>query len=265
MGFAWVLEKETYQKDMQTIMGISFFGYALTWLLYFVLNGVYVWGVMVLILKFGVVSNEEFRYADGYGFADVAGLYFLYTLTTIGFIMLISTLFRKAKVAAQAMVFLQLILNFLYFLRFSDDFRQNRTLLLLSSIFPQISFNFGLSKIAFISRFNDFDIDFYYSDAVTSLGLCAIGYTLLAFYLEQVLPNEYGTNKHPLFFINWIWRSKKLQKPESLLSEIEEDDDTFYYQHRTGTQVPMIKLQEVSKKFGDKVAVNRVTMNFYGN
>lgn len=192
-------------------------------------------------------------------------LYFVYALSTIGFILVLSTLFRKAKVAAQAMVFIQLILNFLYFLRFSDTFRTSRPLLLLTSIFPQISFNFGITKIAFIDKYLDLDLDYSYSDAMTFLLLTAVVYTLLAFYLEQVLPNEQGTNKHPLFFINWICKSRRLQKPESLLSEIEEDDETFYYQHRTGNQVPLIKLNDVTKKFGAKVAVNRVSMNFYGN
>ena len=57
VGFTWVQEKETYQKDIQNIMGISFFGYAITWLIYFILNALYVWGVMILFLYFGVVNN----------------------------------------------------------------------------------------------------------------------------------------------------------------------------------------------------------------
>lgn len=116
------------------------------------------------------------------------------------------------------MVFLQLILNFLYFLKFSEDFRNNRTLILLTSLFPQISFNFGISQIAFIDRF--FTLDYSYSDAVSALLITAVAYTLLAFYLEQVLPNEHGTNKHPLFFIKWICKSnnEQVDQPESLLS-----------------------------------------------
>lgn len=86
---------------MQNIMGISFFGYAITWLIFFIINALYVWGVMLLILYFGVVNNEEFVYAEGYGFLDVAFLYLIYALSTIGFILALSTAFRKAKVAAQ--------------------------------------------------------------------------------------------------------------------------------------------------------------------
>jgi hypothetical protein len=86
---------------MQNIMGISFFGYAITWLIYFILNALYVWGAMMLILYFGVVNNEGFLYAEGYGFHHIAILYFVYALSMIGFILVLSTAFRKAKVAAQ--------------------------------------------------------------------------------------------------------------------------------------------------------------------
>ena len=34
-------------------------------------------------------------------------------------------------------------------------------------------------------------------------------YFLLYIYLDQVLPNEYGTHKHPLFFIQCLWKKKK--------------------------------------------------------
>jgi len=42
---------------MQNIMGVSFFGYAVSWLVYFLLNALYVWGVMLAILYFGVIGN----------------------------------------------------------------------------------------------------------------------------------------------------------------------------------------------------------------
>lgn len=82
-------------------MGVSFFGYAVSWLVYFLLNALYVWGVMLAILYFGVIGNEDFRFEVGYGFFDVAILYFVYVLSTIGFVLTLSTFFSKAKVAAQ--------------------------------------------------------------------------------------------------------------------------------------------------------------------
>lgn len=84
-------------------MGISFFGYSIAWLSFFLLNSVYVCGIMLLILKFGVIMPNEstFIFADGYGFGHVAILYILYAISIIGFVLTLSAFFNKAKVAAQ--------------------------------------------------------------------------------------------------------------------------------------------------------------------
>ena len=37
------------------------------------------------------------------------------------------------------------------------------------------------------------------------LGIDIIAYALLYLYLDQVLPNEYGTNKHPLFLFGYSY------------------------------------------------------------
>jgi hypothetical protein len=84
-----------------------------------------------------------------------------------------------------------------------------------------MSFNFGVSTIAFIN--NSFpSLNYTYSDSVITLICTAIGYTLLAFYLEQVLPNSQGTNKHPLFFLKNLCKSRRRHdsQNQALLSEV---------------------------------------------
>lgn len=136
---------------MQNIMGISFFGYSIAWLTYFLLNSIYVCAIMLLLFQLGVIlpNEDTFVFVEGYGFHHIVFLYILYALSIIGFVLTISAFFNKAKVAAQAMIFAQLIFNFFYFLRFSESFRTNRALIFLTSIFPQVSFNFGICSIAF--------------------------------------------------------------------------------------------------------------------
>lgn len=82
-------------------MGISFIGYLAAWLLYFILNAIYVWAVMILMLYFGVIKVNGLNFEDGYSFQYLAILYFVYTLSTISFALFLSTFFRKAKIAAQ--------------------------------------------------------------------------------------------------------------------------------------------------------------------
>jgi len=53
---------------------------------------------------------------------------------------------------------------------------------------------------------------------LASLYIGAVVYLLLGLYLEQVLPQEYGVPKHPLFFIkDWISVKKTKKKEDSFL------------------------------------------------
>jgi hypothetical protein len=98
--------------------------------------------------------------------------------------------------------FIQLIINFLYFLRFSKALVESQAFTIFITIFPQLNFNLTISNLAFISysdQFPSFDISFGQS-ALTFI-VTAIVYCLLALYLDEVIPNELGTHKHPLFFL----------------------------------------------------------------
>lgn len=192
---------------MQSIMGVSFFTYFLSWILYFLLNALYVCLFILLILKFGVLlPNKDYTdFADGYSFIHIVLLLVIYSISLIGFMLLLSLLFSKVKTAVQVTVFIQVLINFLYFFREYEDFAKNRGLILLSSIFPNLSFQFGLSMIVFNEHLNP-NFDYTYEDAIIALSLSSVIYLVLAIYLEQVLPNEKGTNKHPLFFLKNLFK-----------------------------------------------------------
>ena len=81
-------------------MGLSQFMYLLAWLTYYLLNAFLVTAVMMLIFRFGVI-NDDFKFAEGYGFINIVVLYVVYSISIIGFVLLISNFFNKAKTAAQ--------------------------------------------------------------------------------------------------------------------------------------------------------------------
>jgi ATP-binding cassette subfamily A (ABC1) protein 3 len=155
----------------------------------------------MLILKFFIISDET-NFAPGYGFIDVALLFFLYSLSNIGYVLIMCCFFTKAKTGSQAVTFIQLIINFLYFLRFSSDVAGSAPLVVLLSLFPQLCFNMTISKIAFISRdFVDFSFNITYEQGVVTMFGTFIVFTMIALYLDEIVPNEMGTHKHPLFFL----------------------------------------------------------------
>lgn len=54
-------------------------------------------------------------------------------------------------------------------------------------------------------------------------------FSILSIYLDQVFPNEFGQKKHPLFFINWIWRKNNKSSYEAPKNDIEVKK-TFCFQ-----------------------------------
>ena len=130
-------------------------------------------------------------------------LYLVFVLSNIGYILFLCCFFSKAKTGSQAITFIQLISSFLYFLRFASDVASSKVWVFLLGIFPQMSFNMALSSIAFQrSEFEDFAFNFSYSQGIITLTAEFFVFTLIALYLNEVLPNELGTHKHPLFFLS---------------------------------------------------------------
>lgn len=112
VALTWVNERESRQKELQKIMGLSHFTYILAWLSYYLLNGFLVSLLMMLIFRFGVMPVDDFQFADGYGFWNVVLLYYIYTISIIGFTFLLCNLFSKAKTAAQVWIFIYLGCDF---------------------------------------------------------------------------------------------------------------------------------------------------------
>jgi uncharacterized Tic20 family protein len=96
----WLNEKETHQKELQKIMGVSQFNYIVTWIVYFIANGLLVSVIMMLIAKFLIITDGT-NFAPGYGFIHLAILYVLYSISNVGFVLVLSTFFSKAKTGSQ--------------------------------------------------------------------------------------------------------------------------------------------------------------------
>lgn len=167
-------------------MGVSYPAYLFSWLFYFICNGVLISTIMLIITRLLVITDDT-TFAEGYGFWDLVPLYYLFMLANLGFVLLLSCFFDKAKTGAQAITFIQLISTFLYFLRFSNDLAGSEALTTVLSIFPQMAFNMGVADIAFL--FPQYTFSFSYSRSNATLLLLFVIYTLLALYLEQVIPS----------------------------------------------------------------------------
>lgn len=84
---------------------------------------------------------------------------------------------------------------------------QSQAFTIFITIFPQLNFSLAISNLAFISttdNFPNFNISF--EQSVVTFIATAIFYCLLALYLDEVIPNDLGTHKHPLFFLGRVYK-----------------------------------------------------------
>ena len=100
-------------------MGLNPYAHFLGWIIYFLINGIYVSVVFIFPLKFLGLFDTAVEIIP---FGSIFGLYVLYMLSSFFFVLFLSTFFNDAKVAAQGTTFIQLFTTLLYFLIYVQRF-----------------------------------------------------------------------------------------------------------------------------------------------
>lgn len=142
VAITWVGERESRQTEVQKIMGTSNAAYYSGWLVFNILNGVYISLLFIGILEaIGLFSESTAS------FGQILGLYFLYLISTFSFVLLLSAFFNDSLLAAQIITFVQILSSMLYFLIYIDAFRASEAAMQVTSILPTICFEFTMMKI----------------------------------------------------------------------------------------------------------------------
>ena len=100
-------------------------------------------------------------------------------------------------------------------------------------------------------------------------------FSIISIYLDQVFPNEFGQKKHPLFFINWIWRKKTYNtkkvngedvEMQSLTqhNDIVEEVDATLKQQENDNRALLIKNLNKVYSTGKKAVID-LNLNMYQN
>lgn len=84
-------------------MGLSQISYITSWIFYFILNGLLITIIMMLVAYLFIITDDTI-WGDGYGFWNVALLYFLYTVSNIGFVLILCIFFNKAKTGSMVQI-----------------------------------------------------------------------------------------------------------------------------------------------------------------
>ena len=70
-----------------------------------------------------------------------------------------------------------------------------------TAILPPVAFEYTIMAMGVASDQSLFSTPFTTTQGFITLGILAVIYYVLFIYLSQVLPNEFGNQKHPLFFL----------------------------------------------------------------
>lgn len=212
-----VEEKELKMREVMKIMGLREWVHQISWFLSaFVL---FFW----IALSCTFITQSSFLvHSNG---AILFAYFFLFCMSEINFAFFVSVFFSNSKLAAivaPVVLFAGILPRFAFLNTNGNELVAGKTLACLLS---PTAFAFGADIIASyeysgvgVQFSNVNDGLFSFNTVLFMMWADFFIYGFLAWYLDQVLPHEYGTAQHPLFFLNfrfWCPRSRPRDSSDS--------------------------------------------------
>ncbi|XP_063149515.1 cholesterol transporter ABCA5-like [Candoia aspera] len=209
-----VAEKEKKLKEFLMIMGLHDTAFWLSWVL------LYTSLIFVMSLLMSIIATFSSLFPKSSSFV-IFLLFFLYGISSVFFAFMLTPLFKKSKhvgtvefLATLAFGFAGLTIVML------EDFTKSFAWLL--SPLCQCTFLIGVAQVMHLE---DYEQGTAFSNltsgpypliiALLLLALDSMLYLLLAVYLDQVIPGEYGLRRHFFFFLKpsfWLKRTKNYKE-----------------------------------------------------
>uniref|UniRef100_A0A3Q2PTA1 Cholesterol transporter ABCA5 n=1 Tax=Fundulus heteroclitus TaxID=8078 RepID=A0A3Q2PTA1_FUNHE len=200
-------EKEHRLKDTMTMMGLYDTAFWLSWgLLYAAL-------VTAMSILMAVIATYTalFPYSD---FFVIFFLIFLYGISSIFFSFMLTPLFKKPKFASTVGSMLTVVFGCMsLFTVLMQDFPQ--PLVWLLCLLSPSAFSIGIAQVVYLEAQGDGAVFSSLTNGphplyvpLLMLALDCILYLLLAVYLDQVLPGEFGIKRSMLYFLKPSYWSK---------------------------------------------------------
>uniref|UniRef100_A0A3B1J0X1 Cholesterol transporter ABCA5 n=1 Tax=Astyanax mexicanus TaxID=7994 RepID=A0A3B1J0X1_ASTMX len=211
-------EKEHRLKDTMSMMGLYDTSFWLSWgLLYAALVTTMSVLMAVIAIWTPLFSNSSFLI--------IFLLIFLYGISTIFFSFMLTPLFKKPKFASTMGSMLTLVFGCLsLFTVLMRDFPQSAVWLLC--LLSPSAFSIGIAQVVYLEAQGDGAVFSTLANGphalyvpLLMLFLDCILYLLLAIYLDQVMPGEFGMRRSVIYFLKpsyWSTRSKRYVEVSSV-------------------------------------------------
>ncbi|CAG9334836.1 unnamed protein product [Blepharisma stoltei] len=261
-----VQEKEYKIKEMMMIMGLSNKAYWLSWITYY-------FSIYTVIAGVGaIISIGLFKYSNA---GMMFLLFWLYGLSCMTFSIFISMFFSKSRSAVMLGLMTFLIT---YFISFAvTDHTLDQGSKTAASLLPNIALALGIDVLVQMEtgqvgvQSDNLSDEVYHYTFGTFIAFMLIDsgiFTILAIYLDQVWPTEWGV-KRPWYFLltKSFWVKNKVNSHEDLFSQeinwgdnVEKVDQDLEKQKENGKA---LLIRNFKKVFGNKVAVEDISLDIY--
>ncbi|XP_064227202.1 retinal-specific phospholipid-transporting ATPase ABCA4 isoform X1 [Aotus nancymaae] len=282
-----VLEKELRLKENLKNQGVS---NAVIWCTWF-LDSFSIMSMSIFLLTIFIMHGRILHYSDPF----ILFLFLLaFSTATIMLCFLLSTFFSKANLAAACSGVIYFTLYLPHILCFAWQDRMTAELKKAVSLLSPVAFGFGTE---YLVRFEEQGLGLQWSNIGSSptegdefsfllsmqmMLLDAAIYGLLAWYLDQVFPGDYGTPLPWYFLLQesyWLGgegcstrEERALEKTEPVTEEMEDPEhpggihDSFFEREHPGwvAGVCVKNLVKTFEPYG-RPAVDRLNITFYEN
>lgn len=204
-------EKEHRLKDTMTMMGLYDTAFWLSWgLLYAAL-------VTTMSILMAIIATYTALFPNS-DFIVIFFLIFLYGISSIFFSFMLTPLFKKPKFASTVGSMLTVVFGCLsLFTVLMKDFPQ--PLVWLLCLLSPSAFSIGIAQVVYLEAQGDGAVFSSLANGphplyvpLLMLVLDCILYLLLAVYLDQVLPGEFGMRRSLLYFLKPSYWSKRRKR-----------------------------------------------------
>uniref|UniRef100_A0A3Q3R5P0 ABC transporter domain-containing protein n=1 Tax=Monopterus albus TaxID=43700 RepID=A0A3Q3R5P0_MONAL len=268
-----VAEKEHRLKDAMTMMGLYNTAFWLSWgLLYAAL-------VTTMSILMAIIATYTALFPNS-DFFVIFFLIFLYGISSIFFSFMLTPLFKKPKFASTVGSMLTVVFGCLsLFTVLIKDFPQS--LVWLLCVFSPSAFSIGIAQVVYLEAQGAGAVFSSLANGphplyvpLIMLVLDCILYLLLAVYLDQVLPGEFGVKRSLVYFLKPSYWSKHRRRYVEVSSVYDMDarstlgGDEFVEpvsaEFRGKEAIRISNIQKVYKEKGNVVeALRGLTFDIY--
>lgn len=215
-----VEEKETKMKETLMILGLRDWANWLSWMI----TSTIVFFIITVSVTF-ILTRTVLLHSDPWYIFVYIGLF---SSATVGFSFVLAAFFGQAKLASivgPIALFVMLLPRFIFFGTNRFEATGGK---MIASFLPATAFAFGADIVADyeyaeqgVQVWNADQGDYSFNTTLFFLFVDAVLYNFLGWYLEQVIPNQYGTAKPFYFFLTpAYWFPMKA-------GDIEMDEKSF--------------------------------------